>query len=272
MTNVFANSVPGLHITDAKGNMDAVWYQFFVAIWLRTGGATGSVAIQLDSIDNNVGATLYRGATAWQGLSPGAQYTVLQMGVQFPDWGFLQGHNFGPQSQNYFLAGPSSGGVGTAAFRAINSADLDVLNGQYPGTTTNDNAGAGNIGQDISSAASAVSLTTATPKDITSISLSPGDWDVWGNFTSAPAGSTTQSDVRAWINTVSATDPGPPNGGCYAELQMAIAAGLSQTLPLGMMRVTIPTGPNLTVYLSAEVTFLVSTLTGGGFLGARRRR
>src|SRR5690349_16625741 len=51
------------------------------------------------------------------------------------------------------------------------------------GTATNDDAAAGKIGEYIESevlSGSAVSLTTNTAANITSISLTAGDWDVWG--------------------------------------------------------------------------------------------
>src|SRR6185312_14765343 len=85
-----------------------------------------------------------------------------------------------------------------------NQSALTINKGQLPGTTTNDNASSGNVGQLISSnivSGSSVSLTTATPLDITTISLTAGDWDVQGNCTSNPAGSTTTSVFICSIST-----------------------------------------------------------------------
>lgn len=264
----------GVSIADAKGNLAPIWYQFFLTLWERTGGATGSVSLQLDSVSNQEGAVLYRGPAAWQGLSPGAQYKILQMGTVLPQWGDLPTQSFGTQVTGSFLAAPAIGN-GVPTFRNIVSTDLNSTAGQYPGTATNDDAAAGYLGEYLSSviaSGAAVSLVSGTSKDITTLTLSSGDWDVWGNVATAPAGTTTQSDIRAWINTVSATDPGPPNNGNYAEIQMAIAAGLRQVLSLSPMRVKVPASSTQIVYLSANVTFAISTLAAYGALIARRAR
>lgn len=262
----------GSPIADSRGMPPAAWAQFFVNLWTRTGGATPSNAtsVQLDTISNVLGAILYRGLTVWKGLVPGAQYKVLRMGVEFPEWDSLDGNSFPSQTENRFFASPD-GTAGIPGFRDIVTGDLENVAGQYPGTDTDDSAAAGNVGEYFTGTAT-TSLANGVAKDITSISLTPGDWDVWGNFTSLPAGSTTQTNIQSWVSTTSATDPTPPNGGAYAQLQTSIGAGLSQTLPLGMTRIEVTAGPNVTVYLSALVNFAASTLSGSGLLAARRAR
>ena len=146
------------------------------------------------------------------------------------------------------------------------TAQLAALNGQYPGNTGNLGANPGNIGEYVTNSGSA-GLTSGLAADVAHIDLIDGDWDVWGSFVSTPAGGTTQSQIRAWINTASATDPGAPNKGAYVTLQQTIGAGLSQCLPVGSIRVE----GGVTVYLTANVTFAGSTLTGEGFIAARRR-
>src|SRR5208337_3068853 len=148
------------------------------------------------------------------------------------------------------------------------TAQLAALNGQYPGNTGNLGANTGNIGEYLHNAGSGVAFTISGDSyDVAHIDLISGDWDVWGSFVSTPAGGTTQSEIRAWINTTTAADPGAPNSGAYVRIQQSIAAGLSQCLPVGSIRVE----GGVTVFLTANVTFAGSTLTGGGFLAARRR-
>src|ERR1700744_413847 len=54
--------------------------------------------------------------------------------------------------------------------------------GQIRGTATNDNASAGNVGEYVvSNNTTAQSLASGTPLNVTSISLTPGDWDVTGS-------------------------------------------------------------------------------------------
>ena len=235
--------LPSAPIVDTKtGILTPVWQTFLLSILNRTGGI---------NVTQNANDVLSIGPNG------------------LPQWGTLSA------TGNEIYAGPADGQPGNATFRALVTADLDGVAGQFPGTTTNDNAAADNVGEYISSeidSGAAVALSNATAADITSIVLTPGDWDAWGAVTTDPAASTTQSDIKAWINTQSATDPTPPNAGAYVELQTTIAAGLSQTLPTGSMRITVAEGGNQTVYLSTKTTFAISTLSAYGFLGARRRR
>ncbi len=132
----------------------------------------------------------------------------------------------------------------------------------------------GNIGQLISAfvnpGGSVPAGGSGVATDITFIDLPVGDWDVFGNISTAPDVTTTQSDIRGWISTISATDPGPPNQGAYAELQMAIAAGLGQTLSVGTATIIVGQGQTQRVYLSAAVTFAGGTLNLFGSLAARQ--
>jgi hypothetical protein len=75
------------------------------------------------------------------------------------------------------------------------------------GTATNDNAAAGQIGEFVSSVildASAVNINDITATDLTSISLTAGDWDVWGNLNFE---GTAMTNIVGWISSTSATLP-----------------------------------------------------------------
>ena len=238
---------PAAPILNPDGSLNQVWHTFFVTLWTRTGGNSASLSPQLDQISQTQGALITRGPSVWQALIPA-----------------------GP---NLFLV---ANGAEIPGYRLIQSADLDNLAGQYPGAAAGIAAAPGNIGEFLSAQVtigSAIPLTSGMSADVVTLALTPGDWDVWGTFVSVPAGGTTQSDIRAWINTASATDPNPPNMGAYAELQFGttnpIGAGLNQTLAVGTIRQLANAGA--TVHLSANVTFASSTLGGAGFLGARRR-
>lgn len=153
---------------------------------------------------------------------------------------------------------------------AIVPAQGDYPTSLIPGTTTNNNATAGNIGEFISSTVSGVSMSNSVIKDITTISLTAGDWDVWGSIVTTPAGTTTTSRIIGWINTTTAAAPSPPNGGAYGDISIAVPAGQISVAPVGTMRLSFAS--TTTVYLTADVVFAVSTLTAGGFIGARRVR
>jgi hypothetical protein len=151
---------------------------------------------------------------------------------------------------------------------------ITVSGAQLPGTTTNDNANTGNVGEFISSTVligSAVSLTNNTPADVTSISLTAGDWDISASFYSAPTGTTVTALMRAWISTTSATIPTSPNNGGETLIQENNStAGAINGFPIGPMRLSLAT--TTTVYLSGLIFFTGSTMGAYGFIGARRRR
>lgn len=142
------------------------------------------------------------------------------------------------------------------------------------GTTTNNNAQAGSIGEVISSSVavgSAVSLTTGTAANVTSISLTAGDWQVCGNVATNPGGTTTQSGLIGSISTTSATHATAPNSGAYVNKPYATAsAGQAIATPVGCMRQLL--SATTTVYLVVTSTFATSTNAAYGFIGARRMR
>ena len=141
------------------------------------------------------------------------------------------------------------------------------------GVTTNSNAPAGDLGEYISStvlAGNALSVTTATPLNITSISLTPGDWDVRGSVVFVGAGSTVLTQVTAAIGQTSATLPTLPAADGYSQISGTLGTGTTQVLSAGVTRVSLAI--TTTIYLLAQATFTTSTLTAYGFLAARRVR
>lgn len=147
------------------------------------------------------------------------------------------------------------------------------LPGQLPGTVTNDNAPAGDVGEVITSsvvAGSAIGIGSGTAGNITSLPLTAGDWDVWGNVVTAPGVATTMAALSGWMGTASAAQPTMPNGGGIMSLPIAIAAGVASGGPVGMMRQSL--AAPATVYLGVLATFAVSTMGAYGSISARRAR
>lgn len=154
------------------------------------------------------------------------------------------------------------------------------------GTPTNDNAPAGFIGEYIFStiaSGSAVSLTTATPANVTSIALTSGDWDVDCQVDFSPGASTSVTQSNAAMSLTSATLSTQPGGTVgiatigpepiltvnQAAAVPAAGYGLAPTTT----RVTVAQSSNTaTVYLVAQATFTVSTMAAFGTLRARRVR
>jgi hypothetical protein len=166
------------------------------------------------------------------------------------------------------ISGDSTNATAAAAAQTTASAALPKL-----GTTTNDNAAAGNIGEYISStvlAGAAVALTSTVTADITSISLTAGDWDVEAVLAFAPAATTTVTVIEGAISQTSATLPTIPASGGYARLALAFTAGATQVIATSRARMSLAGAT--TIYLPARATFAVSTMGAYGFIGARRPR
>lgn len=147
------------------------------------------------------------------------------------------------------------------------------------GTQTNDNAPAGYIGEFITSTvatASAVSLTTNTAADLTTISLTAGDWDVsWvADFKPAATTSVTalKSSISLTLNTMG-TQPGGSGIGTEALVvwnQAAAVPASDLSQDGGPVRVSL--SATTTIHMVCLATFTVSTMAVYGTLRARRVR
>lgn len=196
-----------------------------------------SIAGVLETISTTQGAITYAGGgAAWTALLPGTAGALLQTGGAGanPAWSTL---------------------------------------GQLAGATTNDNANAGNIGEFISStvtAGSAVSLTSLTAANVTSISLTPGDWTVSGSITFSPAGTTSTAFLLGSHGTTSATYANTPGFASNTYVGGVVPGGFQPTLMLPTQRYSL--SATTTVYLVASSSFSVSTLSAFGNIIARRAR
>lgn len=138
------------------------------------------------------------------------------------------------------------------------------------GTNTNNNAAAGIVGEYISNSNSTgVALTSNTPINIVSISLTAGDWDVEASMNITPAATTNVTFTQAGISPVSATLQTLGSG--YGSIAMPISyTGIGMTMPIMTSRVSIAT--TTTIYLVISANFTTSTANGYGYLRARRVR
>lgn len=136
------------------------------------------------------------------------------------------------------------------------------------GTTTNDSAAAGYVGEAVRSAVSntTVTLTTGTPANVTSISLTAGDWDVSGIVSFH--GTITGTVFISTISTTSATIG--TSGDNRVDVPTAPTAAADSTVSIPSYRISL--SGTTTVYLVAQAGFTVGTLTVGGRISARRVR
>lgn len=177
--------------------------------------------------------------------------------------------------------------VGAAPNVGTNQRALWVISGttQFDGQTiakgsaTNDSAAAGYIGELLTTtvaSGSAVSLTTATSANIATLSLTAGDWDCSAQVTHNAAATTSVTLLQIGISATTATLPTQAGGSGIGTDPLAIwrqaaaVPGGALTTNVGPVRVSL--SGTTSVFLVANDTFTVSTMTGYGTIRCRRMR
>jgi len=182
------------------------------------------------------------------------------------------------QSAATLLAPPPIGTTTPAAGKFTTLATTGLISPTstigVAGTVTNDNVATGSVGEFVSSAiaaGSAVALTTATPANVTSISLTAGDWDVRGTVAFTPAATTSITAAQGGINTTTAALPAATTVALFQQFMAATVPGaVNPSFSTGTTRLSLAT--TTTVYLVAQSSFTVAAMGAFGFLGARRAR
>lgn len=248
-------------------------------------GVMGSMAGQDSKSVSIIGGTIGNALTTIVG-------SFKQLTVQTNDFGVSQ------NNQAILFAEPTTGTVHAAIVRSTNGSfpnfyiftDADfivhdmagndlfrftasgnlVMFGGITGVTGTSSAGAGIVGEIVSSyiaTGSAVSLTTATGANVTSISLTAGDWDVSGNINF----NQTAATATAIVGGLSSTTGTVPTDGSevYAG---GIGTLLSSATGLALPTKRFSLSGTTTVYLVAKATFSAGTETAFGGIVARRRR
>lgn len=146
-----------------------------------------------------------------------------------------------------------------------------VTLGGIVGTTTNDLAVPGAVGEIFTSkvaVGAAVTLTTSnTVYDITSVALTAGSWMVSGNINLASSGGTITAEIGGF-NTTTASLPVDGSEVNSGILTTAVSDTDGITLPVKVFLLSAPA----TVYMSAKVTKAAGTITGYGAMTCIRFR
>lgn len=119
------------------------------------------------------------------------------------------------------------------------------------------------------SSGSAVSLTSGTYANITSISLTAGDWDITGVVAITTPGTTTITYINYGVSTSSATAGSLGQMGSLTS-NTNIAATVDFTAAVPVTRLSLAS--TTTVYLVSRASFAVSTASAYGVIRARRVR
>jgi hypothetical protein len=234
--------------------------------WLVSAGVLGAkIRSDIDTADRDVSQLFENRAVSWYGDNdkPFFRITHTASGVNYVD----------------VLDSVTTGAPSVRARGDDTNISLDVQGRgtggvNVKGTGTNDSAAAGYVGEIIESTVlvgSAVALTSPNAANVTSISLTAGDWDVWGNVFFTPNAATSVTQWRGAVNTTSATLPTRPGaGGMYQNIQAALVPASDFGQPVGVTRISL--SGTTTVYLVALGVFTVNTLAAYGYIGARRVR
>jgi hypothetical protein len=142
------------------------------------------------------------------------------------------------------------------------------------GTTTNNNADTGVVGEYVSSttASSTTSLTNNTAANLTSISLTAGDWDISGTVCATGDATTLVKAVYVYVTSTSATIPGEPERSSVIYSTTGVAAFAEGNLNIPIMPKRFSISATTTVYLGVYSEFSVGAQTAGGIIRARRIR
>lgn len=204
--------------------------------------------VQVTAVSGNI-FSIVRGQDGTTALSWNAGDIVSQRTIRLELQGFENAAEglFGTTGQNVAITPSTTLGI--------------------KGTTLGDNANAGSVGEFISATQNpTVPLTSNVAANVTTISLTPGDWDVTGsvlfgvvtnNISFIQGGISTTS--AAFIVNQQALSTGVP---------LSAAAFCTVTVPTVRLNVTV----NTTVYLVALASFSAGTVSAGGQIGARRVR
>jgi hypothetical protein len=179
------------------------------------------------------------------------------------------------------LSGVSSAAVNSSVFvkSVNNTAYVGIAqNNAFRGTTTNNNAAAGIVGEVIQanlSQATPTALTSGTAANVTSITLTAGDWEIDSTIEFTLTGATV-TDRTCSLSTTTAThgtfiaSGSLSAGGRVQKLDAYVTASGIDSVTIKRTRISLSAGT--TLYLVASATFSAGTVGVSGTLYATRRR
>lgn len=248
--------------TDDLGSSGVRWKTGYFATSLDVAAASSGSNIQI-SADNtsNTASSSSVIQVVVGGASAGDPYFVSNVtGVTQFSWGIDNS-----DSDKWKLSMNATLGTNDAIVVSGTTGAVSIL-----GTTTNDDAAAGFVGQYIESVVSSVNFpATTTWGDCTSISLTAGDWDVTAQGTASAAGAT----VTDWSTGISVTSGNSTSGlvvGSSRHVMRVMNATEGSFTCIANYRMTF-TGTT-TVYFKFQSTFITATPNLSGRLSARRVR
>jgi hypothetical protein len=166
--------------------------------------------------------------------------------------------------------------AGTTGQILTQGAGVPAWSNSYKGTITNDSAPAGYVGEFVTStlaSGSAVTLTTATSANITSISLTAGDWDVFGSTAFILTAATSTFGNLGYIGGISTTSNTLGTQDTYFNYPVDLTTKTG-SFNFSNPQVRISIASTTTVYLVGQATFSTggTSVKAFGTISARRVR
>jgi hypothetical protein len=162
--------------------------------------------------------------------------------------------------------------LGTAA---SDDLTIDASTGAVTirGSATNDSAGTGMVGEFVESVVAATNCPATTQYgDLTSISLTAGDWDI-STFALFQINGATWSRVTAGASVTSGNSAtGLTDGSTKADCAFASSSTTPTEVPISVPLVRMSLSATTTVYLKYRATFTAGTPQAAGSIRARRVR
>lgn len=163
----------------------------------------------------------------------------------------------------------------TSAIQTQINAKLTASAGQIPGTTTNDSANSGNIGQIIEATiaqGSATSLTNGAFKTVTSIPITQGQWQI-ESVIGYTGTATAVTYIGIYVSTTTNSDSGStPGDSSYLMSAPSNLVMNDSGVNLGGISVKVPNSTTTTYYLVALAGFAAGTCNAYGRIRATRVR
>ena len=162
--------------------------------------------------------------------------------------------------------------TGTTAVNVLQQGPT-INQANLVGTTTNDNAAAGSVGEYVESVivtGSAVSLVTGTAKNVTTILLTAGDWDVDTSAYFNSTGTTVVTGITLSINPTT-DNTLDLTAGRWGQLLINNPAG-PPTINTSVPPYRLSLSGTTTIRMVVQGTFSASTLAAWGIIRARRVR
>ncbi len=234
-------------------NVNAGSLQLIEALPVGSGG-TGATTLPVHSV--LVGSDTASIAS----ISPGATGTILSSN--------------GPTSDPSFNTAASLnlaqlGGAATFSSLTMTTGTITPNSQQgITGTTTNNNAFPGVVGEFLDSADNAITLPSGVISEVHSLSLTAGDWDVRGNVSFLGNGGAVINLPKVGLSDSASTFLSNTETSSFN----VVDTGLGNTFSLIAPTIRVSSSTTKTIYLLAQGTYSSGGITVTGAIQARRVR